>query len=253
MLRTMTRRLALAMLTALATGAALLVVAEPAQADAQVGAHVDSAYQVRSGWVTVTGWAFDRQHRNRSIGVCVWSKYRCRKVVQTSVYRGRVNDRYGLTGRHGFRVVLPRRAIGDAVTIRRLTRHHQLVATGIVSTPGTRAIAVARSQVGRPYRYGGTSPSGFDCSGYTQYVYNRANVASLSHQTESQRHASSMRRITRAVARPGDLVFYLSGGRSYHVAIYAGRGMQYAATTPGEGVRYQGIWSRAVEYRTDWH
>ena len=44
-------------------------------------------------------------------------------------------------------------------------------------------------------------------------------------------------------------------GRSaaYHVAVYAGHGHQYAAATPADGVRYQPIWSRNVEFRTDWH
>jgi cell wall-associated NlpC family hydrolase len=62
-----------------------------------------------------------------------------------------------------------------------------------------------------------------------------------------------MRRISAAHARPGDLVFYLSGGSAYHVAIYAGHGMQYAAATPHDGLRYQPVWSSAVQYGTNWH
>ena len=62
-----------------------------------------------------------------------------------------------------------------------------------------------------------------------------------------------MHQISRDSARPGDLIFYLSGGSAYHVAIYAGNGKQYAATVPGEKIQYQSIWSSAIEFRTDWH
>ena len=123
------------------------------------------------------------------------------------------------------------------------------------ATAGARIVAEARKYVGKsPYRYGGASPSGFDCSGFTMYVYAQTHVARLPHNSESQRWYGHMRRIWyRSNALPGDLVFYLSGGRAYHVAIYAGNGMQYAATQPGETVRYQRIWSSAVEFRTYWH
>ncbi len=120
---------------------------------------------------------------------------------------------------------------------------------------GARIVAVAKRYVGKArYREGGSSPKrGFDCSGYTAYAYRTAKVATLPHNAESQRHARRMHRISAKKARPGDLVFYLSGGRAYHVAIYAGRHMQYAAATARDGVRYQHVWSSHVEYRTDWH
>jgi cell wall-associated NlpC family hydrolase len=119
--------------------------------------------------------------------------------------------------------------------------------------PGARIIYIAKRYVGYPYRDGGASPSGFDCSGYTQYVYYHANVRSLAHNAESQRRSTGMRLISRSTARPGDLVFYMSGGSAYHVAVYAGSGMQYAAATVRDGVRYQAVWSSSVQYRTDWH
>ena len=120
---------------------------------------------------------------------------------------------------------------------------------------GARIVAVAKRYVGKArYREGGTGPRrGFDCSGYTAYAYKTAKVATLPHNAESQRHAKHMRRISAHTARPGDLVFYLSGGRAYHVAIYAGHHKQYAAATARSGIRYQKIWSSHVEYRTDWH
>lgn len=120
--------------------------------------------------------------------------------------------------------------------------------------PGRRIIRIARRLVGDRYRAGGASPkTGFDCSGFTMYVYARAGVARLPHNAERQRRMRHMRRIGVRAARPGDLVFYMSGGHAYHVAIYAGHHMQYAAATPKDGVRYQIVWSKRVQYRTIWH
>jgi hypothetical protein len=45
----------------------------------------------------------------------------------------------------------------------------------------------------------------------------------------------------------------MSGGSAYHVAIFAGGGMQYAANVPGGSVVYQGVWSNDIVFGTDWH
>ena len=117
---------------------------------------------------------------------------------------------------------------------------------------GARIVAQARKFVGNtPYVWGGTTPRGFDCSGYSQYVYRHAGAPKLPRTAEQQRRAD--RRIPRRNARPGDEVFYLSHGSAYHVAIYAGHGMQYAAATPRQGIRYEHVWSRSVRYGTNWH
>lgn len=123
------------------------------------------------------------------------------------------------------------------------------------TTPGQRIVTVAKRWVGARYTYGGETPrQGFDCSGYTRWVYRQAHVALLPHNANAQRFAPRMHRIPRAQARPGDLIFYFDGsGRAFHVAIYAGHGAQFAATTPSGGVRRQPIWSRHVTFKTDWH
>jgi cell wall-associated NlpC family hydrolase len=113
------------------------------------------------------------------------------------------------------------------------------------NSTGARIITIARSYLGTPY--GGQ----FDCSGYTQVVYHKAGVANLIHNAEAQRE--HMRLIPGAQARPGDLIFYMDGGSAYHVAIFAGGRMQYAANVPGGSVVYQGIWSDDIEFGTDWH
>ncbi|MCA1780720.1 MAG: NlpC/P60 family protein [Intrasporangiaceae bacterium] len=77
------------------------------------------------------------------------------------------------------------------------------------------------------YRYGGTSPStGFDCSGYTQFVFAKVGI-SLPRTTEAQRRATT----PVSVPRAGDLVFF--GSPAYHVGIYAGNGEMYDSGRSG--------------------
>jgi cell wall-associated NlpC family hydrolase len=157
---------------------------------------------------------------------------------------------------------LPALALGLADTASAATAH-RAPATATASSriahstvsPGTRIVRIARRYVGHArYVEGGASPKrGFDCSGYTRWVYSHARVATLPHNAEAQRHVKHMHKISRKAARPGDLIFYFSGRSAYHVAIYAGHGRQYAAATPRDGIRYQAIWSTNVEFRTDWH
>jgi cell wall-associated NlpC family hydrolase len=120
-------------------------------------------------------------------------------------------------------------------------------------TAGQRIIAVARRYVGEvPYVWDGASPrSGFDCSGYTMYVYRHAHVRRLPHNAQAQR--MSMRRIPASRARPGDLIFYLRGGHAYHVAIYGGHHTDYAATQPGEKIQHEDLWANNIVFGTCWH
>ena len=92
-------------------------------------------------------------------------------------------------------------------------------------------IDMARRYSGRPYAAGGAGPGSFDCSGFTSYVIERAIGRSLPHQSGQQ--ASTVSRIPRSQARPGDLVFFTKGGRVYHVGIYAGGSRLYHASVPG--------------------
>ena len=99
---------------------------------------------------------------------------------------------------------------------------------------GKNAVAVADNYRGVPYRRGGTSPRGFDCSGYTQYVYSKLGVA-LPRVASAQAHSAVP--VRRSYAKPGDLVFYHSGGGYvYHVGIYAGGGQVWHAPFPGRAV-----------------
>jgi cell wall-associated NlpC family hydrolase len=101
-------------------------------------------------------------------------------------------------------------------------------------------LRTAASLKGRPYRYGASGPSSFDCSGYTRYVFAR-NGISLPRTSSAQYRAA--RRISKAGAKPGDLVFFGTGSRVYHVAIYAGNGRIWHSPRPGKTVRLVKIWT----------
>lgn len=82
-------------------------------------------------------------------------------------------------------------------------------------------LGVAHSLTGVGYHYGGTTTAGFDCSGYTSYVFNQTG-RSLSRTAAGQYAGTS--RVSRAEAQPGDLVFFRQGGGIDHVGIYLGGG-----------------------------
>ncbi len=93
---------------------------------------------------------------------------------------------------------------------------------------GARAAALASRLVGAPYRTGGTSPDGFDCSGLVVYVYRELGVA-LPRTAAEQRAA--LERVPAAALVPGDLVFF--SAPEDHVGIYLGGGEFVHA--PGTG------------------
>lgn len=100
---------------------------------------------------------------------------------------------------------------------------------------------IAASLSGIWYRWGGTSTSGFDCSGYTGYVYRKAGVNLP--RTAAQQQAATHRVGT---PRPGDLVFF--GTPAHHVGIYAGNGMMFDAPRTGKQTGLHKIWSKSVSY-----
>ena len=91
----------------------------------------------------------------------------------------------------------------------------------------------AMNYLGVPYVWGGTTPAGFDCSGFVQYVYSHFGV-NLGRTTYTQQYAGP--KINMADAQAGDLYFWGLYGSAYHVAIALGGGQYVMAPAPGQSV-----------------
>lgn len=211
--------------------------------------------------IHVTGWAQDPASPATAVRVTFWVDGHYLGSTAANRASSYLNTTYHFPGNHRFDATFPWGPLAGKVTARThgvMSTAPSLIlatraATHFYPSPATRIIDVAKRYVGYPYVEGGASPRGFDCSGFTQYVYYHARVHSLTHSADQQRRSTGMRHIARSDARRGDLVFYMSGGYAYHVAVYAGGGKQYAAATSRDGVRYQLVWSSSVQYGTDWH
>lgn len=111
--------------------------------------------------------------------------------------------------------------------------------SGYKPTPETDAlrrglVLDALGQIGRPYRYGGTTPDGFDCSGLVQYVYAQHGLRLPRTTREQHKYGEE---IDLDDAEPGDLLFYSFGGRRVdHVALYLGDGQAVHAPASGRHV-----------------
>ena len=101
------------------------------------------------------------------------------------------------------------------------------------SSKGTKALAFAKRQLGDRYRYGGTGPNAWDCSGLTRGAWKHAGKKI---PRTSQGQARFGKKVSRSKLRKGDLVFFYSG--KSHVGIYAGRGKVIHASRPGKPVSY---------------
>jgi cell wall-associated NlpC family hydrolase len=94
----------------------------------------------------------------------------------------------------------------------------------------------ARALVGTPYRYGGDTPRGFDCSGFVRYVYRKAADLTLPHS--ARRLFTTGRPVSRGQELPSDLIFYNTGGGGpTHVGIYLGKGWFIHASDSGDTVK----------------
>ena len=97
----------------------------------------------------------------------------------------------------------------------------------------SQVVFTALQMVGAPYRWGGATPEGFDCSGLVQYAYSNAGLH-LPRTAAAQMDASAP--LTLEKAEAGDLLFFRDGSRTSHVAIYLGQGRFVHAPTGGKTV-----------------
>jgi len=114
-------------------------------------------------------------------------------------------------------------------------------AVSVPAPPSGGILGIAASLTGIYYLYGGTTPAGFDCSGYTQYIFGKLGVT-LPRTAEQQRQATT----PVSNPQPGDMVFF--GIPAYHNGIYAGNGMMYDSPRTGLKTALRAIWSSDVTY-----
>lgn len=116
-----------------------------------------------------------------------------------------------------------------------------VVAAPVVTAPALSAptgdvVSIAAKYIGVPYVWGGKTPSGFDCSGFTSYVFREAYGIEIGGYTVPQENSGTQ--IAVSAAQAGDLIFWGSRGATYHVAISVGGGQYIHAPAPGQTVTY---------------
>ena len=139
-------------------------------------------------------------------------------------------------------VVVPVVVQPAAVAVSRSMTRAPITSTQSAPAPSTGGVlGIAASLAGIYYVYGGDTPAGFDCSGFTQYVFAKLGI-NLPRTAEDQRQAVT------AVSnpQPGDLVFF--GSPAYHVGIYAGNGMMWDSPHAGAAVALRAVWSSSPTY-----
>ncbi|WNB86164.1 C40 family peptidase [Cellulomonas sp. ATA003] len=102
------------------------------------------------------------------------------------------------------------------------------------SANGSAIVEIAAQYVGVPYLWGGTTPDGFDCSGFTSYVYAQVGIT-LPRTSSAQREAGTV--VSADQAQPGDLIWTPG-----HISIYAGGNLQIDAPVPGKTIQIREIW-----------
>jgi cell wall-associated NlpC family hydrolase len=109
------------------------------------------------------------------------------------------------------------------------------------SSLGGKAVAIAFRYEGTPYLWGGTTPRGFDCSGFTRYVYGQLGKQ-LGRTVASQR--GDVKFVKRSQAKAGDLVFFGNG----HIGIYLGNNRMIDSPRRGKSIQDREIYSSNVQF-----
>lgn len=103
-------------------------------------------------------------------------------------------------------------------------------------------VNIARTLLGIAYVYGGDDPSGFDCSGFTQYVFRKAGISLPRTASAQQREGTRV-----SNPQPGDLVFY--GSPAWHVGIYTGGDMMIDSPRTGKSTSERNMFGTPTEFR----
>lgn len=107
-----------------------------------------------------------------------------------------------------------------------------------VSVTGSQILAEAQKYLGCPYRAGGASPSGFDCSGFVYYVLKQLGLSPYRTPSDQYKMGTS---VTKSALKIGDLVFFGSGSSITHAGIYAGGGQFIHAPNSRSTVSYSDL------------
>jgi len=111
----------------------------------------------------------------------------------------------------------------------------------VASNPkGQALIDEAAKYLGTPYVWGGTTPNGFDCSGFMQYVCSKNGISINRVADDQMKNGTPVRKDQ---LEPGDLVFFGSGGYASHVGMYVGDGMMIHSPSTGKSIMYSDITS----------
>jgi cell wall-associated NlpC family hydrolase len=133
-------------------------------------------------------------------------------------------------------------ATGNTRKVLTAVRTAERVVSKVPARSAARVLPTAERYLGVPYRWGGTSPkTGFDCSGFVQYVFARHGTR-LPRTSREQASSGKRLRPVWSKLQPGDLVMFAEPGkRISHVAIYAGRRRIIHASGSGRRVRYDDL------------
>lgn len=121
--------------------------------------------------------------------------------------------------------------------------YNPIVVNSVANPSASTIVEVARSLVGSPYRGGGNTPAGFDCSGFAQYVY-KMNGKNISRSASTQ--ANDGIGISYDDIMPGDLIIWGENGYFSHTSIYIGNGLMVHSANPSAGVIISNVsaWDR---------
>ena len=119
------------------------------------------------------------------------------------------------------------------------------VVTKLPTATRSAVVAYAQRFVGLAYLWAGTSGFGFDCSGFTSTAY-RLNGLTIPRDSRDQARAGTA--VRRSALRPGDLVFFSTGGVVHHVGLYIGGGRMLHAPHTGTKLQnsrvFAGVWAK---------
>ncbi len=242
---------------------------------AQIAAHspsgaLEAARTQSATALGVRGWASDPDNRAASIQVMAYLDGKLVLTATASLARPDLVDSKQVGPAAGYSLSIPAAtgshnvclwAVNIGIGNNKFLGCSALSNPAVTMLPGpapatpasnTKVVTLAKTFVGKPYVWGGASPSGFDCSGLVTYSYRTAVAFTTPRTAQDQFKAARMIPAVRAV--PGDLVFYHDNtGYVYHVGMYTGPGMTVAAIDPAHGVRAQSIWDSTATFGSFTH